>query len=131
MSLNRLSYDACAYNQALTQSVAPLAYVLDSSRFVNNNRCRMELGIVGGTAVSHINGNLVELENELSGRTRQASECAAYKYNPTQNNFIQSKAPFKTNMKIDTTLKHLPPCQMIQYGAVPIAPLPDPSKCQN
>jgi hypothetical protein len=129
MSLNRLTYDACAYNQALTQSVAPLSYVMDNSRYVHCNRCRMELGIVGGTAVSHISGNMVDLENDLRGQTRQNSHCTGYKYVPTQNSFIQSKAAMKVNPKTDTTLKHLPPCQMINYGAVPLAPPMSVSRC--
>ena len=35
----------------------------------------MELGIVGGTGVSQIKGNLVDLENDLRGQTRSASQC--------------------------------------------------------
>ena len=43
-SQNRLMYDKCAYNEDLTQSVSPLAYMLDKSRFENVNKCRIPLG---------------------------------------------------------------------------------------
>ena len=33
----------------------------------------MDLGVIGGTAVSHIRGNLVDLETDLRGTTRKAS----------------------------------------------------------
>ena len=40
----------------------------------------MELGIVGGTAVSQIKGNLADLENDLRGQTRSASQCPSKHY---------------------------------------------------
>ena len=58
-----------------------LEYMLDSARYENCNKCRMELGLVGGTAVSHIQGNLVDLETDLMGITRKASLCPQKKYN--------------------------------------------------
>ena len=54
MSSNRLIYDTCAYKKTLDQSVGPLSYVLNPIKYENCNKCRMELGLVGGTAVSHI-----------------------------------------------------------------------------
>ena len=35
----------------------PLAYNLDPVRYENCNKCRMDLGVIGGTGVSHIRGN--------------------------------------------------------------------------
>ena len=65
MSSNRLSYDTCEYKQRLNESVGPLAYMLNPMRYENCNKCRMELGVIGGTGVSHIKGNLVDLETDL------------------------------------------------------------------
>ena len=50
MSSNRLIYDTCAYKHTLSQSVGPLAYVLDPSKYEHCHKCRIELGVVGGTA---------------------------------------------------------------------------------
>ena len=66
MSSNRLKFDTCAYKKNLDQSVGPLSYVLNPMKYENCNKCRMELGIVGGNNVSQIKGNLVDLENDLS-----------------------------------------------------------------
>ena len=41
---------------------------------------RMDLGVIGGTAVSHIRGNLVDLETDLRGTTRKASLCPSQKF---------------------------------------------------
>jgi hypothetical protein len=83
MSMNRSTYDSCAYNQSLNQSVAPLSYIMDPIRYNHTNKCRMELGIVGGTAVSHVAGNLVDLENDLRGQNRPLTQCPSYEYTPT------------------------------------------------
>ena len=79
MSSNRLMYDTCEYNTRLNESVGTLEYTLDPIRYENCNKCRMELGVVGGSAVSHIQGNLVDLETDLMGITRKASLCPTKK----------------------------------------------------
>ena len=75
MSFNRLSYDTCEYRKTLDQSVSPLSYILNPMKYENCNKCRMELGIVGGSNVSQIAGDLVLLESDLRGQTRPASKC--------------------------------------------------------
>ena len=67
MSSNRLMYDTCAYKKTLDESTGTLAYVLNPMKYENCNKCRMELGILGGPSVSQIKGNLVDLENDLRG----------------------------------------------------------------
>ena len=125
MSSNRLIYDECAYKVNLNQSVGPYAYVLDPVRYENSNKCRMELGVIGGTSVSHIKGNLVDLETELRGGNRNASLCPAKHYMPpsltNDNNYVQpcgiliEGTPNRTKSVINTKLAHLPSCQMIRY----------------
>lgn len=132
MSSNRLIYDTCAYKQNLNQSTSPLSYTLSTDRYENCNKCRMELGLVGGTNVSHIKGNLVDLETELRGITRKASLCSSQKYNNKcaasddetcrpDNIRIQGDACTQ-GREIDTSLHHLQPCQMIRYKQVPLPP---------
>ena len=138
MSSNRLIYDTCAYKATLEQSVSPLAYQLYPGRFENCNKCRIELGVVGGTAVSNIRGNLVDLESDLKGTTRKASLCPENKYlNPCPSGDINNCQPQNIHISgsscgearnIDTSLVHLPSCQMIRYKPVP---LPNPMKIQH
>ena len=73
MSSNRLMYDTCETQTRFNESVSPLQYILDPVKYDNCNKCRMELGVIGGSAVSHIKGNLVDLETDLFGITRKAS----------------------------------------------------------
>jgi len=132
MSSNRLMYDTCAYKKRLDQSVGPLSYVLNPIKYENCTKCRHELGLVGGPAVSQIQGNLVDLENDLRGSTRSASLCPDKHYQPNCSDKIgDSCQPSQINIQgkscnsprtIDTTLLHLPPCQMIRYKPVPLPP---------
>lgn len=92
----------------------------------------MELGIVGGTAVSHIKGNIVDLENDLRGQTRPASNCPSKHYRPNCPDKVGDACqPTHINIQgtqcapgksIDTNLVHLRPCQMIRYKPVPLPP---------
>lgn len=139
MSSNRLSYDTCEYKQRLNESVGPLQYMLNPMRYENCNKCRMELGVVGGTGVSHIKGNLVDLETDLFGITRKASLCPTNKYhsvcaNGDLNNCNPSPIQIKGNgcglpRTIDTTPQHLPSCQMIRYKPTPLPPALNLSSC--
>lgn len=130
MSMNRLRYDTCAYSQALSQSVSPIEFILDPIKYEHCQKCRMELGVVGGTAVSHIQGNLVDLENDLRGQNRPNTHCPCYKHIPT-NGPIQGKEYIKPvqHPAIDTRMQHLRPCQMINYGPVPLEPQMNLYKC--
>lgn len=129
--MNRMIYDSCAYQQSLSQSVAPLQYVMDPIKYEHNNKCRMELGIVGGTAVSHITGNLVDLENDLRNANRPATHCPSYQYLPGEGKVLQGKEYIKPvqHPTIDLKMNHLPSCQMIAYGSVPNVPQQPPFQC--
>ncbi len=113
MSLSRTVYDECVYEQNLKQSTTPLSFILDPIQYQNNNQCRMELGIVGGNAVSHVQGNLVDTESDLRGQTRPSAQCPQSRYFPAK----------------DKAMVHLPPCQMIDYGSVASTPAMKPSAC--
>ena len=135
MSSNRLIYDTCAYKHELSQSVGPLQYVLNPIKFENANKCRMELGVVGGTAVSHVKGNLVDLETDLRGQTRRQTKCPSRLYqNPCPTGDINDCKPgnikirgdpSQTERNIDTEMLHLPSCQMIRYRPTPLPPKMD------
>jgi hypothetical protein len=129
--MNRLSYDACAYNKALGESVAPLEYVLDPVRYEHCHRCRVDLGVVGGTAVSHISGSLVDLENNLLGIDRPNTHCPAYKHAPSATNTVQGREYVKPVLHpaVDTTPVHLPACQMHGFPGAPLPPAPAPYRC--
>ena len=119
MSLNRLIYDDCAYAKRIKESTDPVNYMLNPIRYENCNKCRVELGVVGGTNVSINDGNLVDVESDLSGRARLLSDCPSQKYQPS-----------KCQCKLDSGIpgdcdscqpqkRHLRPCSLFQYKPRP------------
>lgn len=141
MSSNRLIYDTCEYQTRLNENVGTLEYTLNPMKNENCNKCRMELGTVGGTNVSHVKGNLVDLETDLLGITRKASLCPTKKFTSTcatgnmancqPGNIIIQGDNCGTKRVIDTTPVHLQNCNMIRYKPTPMAPKPDYSNCFN
>jgi hypothetical protein len=134
MSSNRLIYDTCESRQRINESAGPLDYMLSLDRYENKSKCRTQLGLVGGANVSHIAGDLVDLETDLFGITRKASLCPTKKYlnkcavsndqNNCQRDTIHIEGnPSTQERDIDTNMLHLPNCQMIRYKPVP---LPEP-----
>lgn len=130
-ALNRLIYDPCAYKQALAQSVSPLAFILDPVKYEHCNKCRNELGLLAGPAVSHINADLVDLENDLRGIDRPLTHCPGYQYMPSCDGKLQGKEYIKpvTHPVLDTTPRHLPACQMHSYPSIPYPPAQAPFVC--
>ena len=136
MSSNRLMYDTCAYKKNIEQSTSPLSYVLNPSKYENCNKCRHELGLLGGPTASIIKGNLVDLENDLRGQTRTATQCPDKLYHPQCNgvnlgdqckpgNLTLNSNGCGAPRNLDTELLHLRPCSMIRYKPVH---LPEPLK---
>jgi hypothetical protein len=126
MSFNRLMYDTCQTVREQKESVSILDYVLSPVRFENPNKCRHTLGLVGGTAVSHIKGNMVDLESDLRGQTRYNTKCATRQWMP-----VASSGEIRNDKTapIDTRLEHLPACQMFAYRAVPLPAAMELNQC--
>jgi hypothetical protein len=126
-------YDECAYSQTVSQSVSPMTYIMDPMRYENANKCRIELGTVGGTAVSHVNGNLIDLENNLMGLDRPYTHCSAYKHTPPVPGqpYVQGREYIKPvcHPKVDTTMRHLASCQIQSWPGVAAPPQLQPFSC--
>lgn len=135
-ALNRLNYDGCAYQKALHESVAPIDYILNPIKYENCQKCRISLGTVGGTNVSHINGNLVDLENDLFNITRPSTRCPQYMYTPTppgETIFAHAEPmPGRDEAPpIQAMSRHLRTCNMMKFPRVPVAPPTVPYRCPN
>ena len=119
MSSNRLMYDTCAYKKKLEESTTPLDYTLYTGKYENCSKCRLELGQVGGNGVSLFSGNLVDLESDLRGQTRYASQCPDKKYKPRCSPlFNTTKNGLPCDGQNTENLVHQPTCQMVSYPAV-------------
>ena len=125
MAFSRSNYDQCAYQSEILQSVGSLNWILDSSRFVNNNPTRIAFGIVGGNDVSIVKGNMVDLESDLYNISRKASKCPSLKFldqctGKDMNSCQPKQAIIRANPSnqgrvIDTTPLHLREAQMFRF----------------
>ena len=116
MSSNRLMYDTCAYKKRLDESVGPLNYVLYPGKYENCSKCRIELGVTGGNNVSLFSGNLVDLESDLRGQTREASLCPSKKYQPRCKSCPDNHSGIPCgSLKCQEKMNNLPGCQMFKY----------------
>jgi hypothetical protein len=128
MSFNHLNVDPCTYAKQLSANANALTYMLDTNKFEHNQKCRHELGIRAGTVVSHIRGNLVDLESDLRRQTRILSKCSSSSWMPIPENGLILND--KTD-PIDTRMEHLPACQMIRYRSVPLPPALNLPRCAD
>lgn len=116
MSFNRSLYDKCSYKNELNRNVGILGYILDINNHEHVKPCRHQLGWLAGNNVSHVKGNMVDLESDLRNQTRFISKCCNSVYTPSNDGFIHND---KTE-PINTKSLHLNACQTIPYKSVPI-----------
>lgn len=131
MSFTRTKTDICNYNQELEENVSYVSYLLDPVKFHNCNKCRPELGFVGGTNVSHVTGNLIDLESDIKGIDRDASRCPQTRYLPRNDGIVQGTTMYKPvcRPEVAANMRHLPACQPFNYGPVPHPPPMNLFKC--
>lgn len=111
------------------QSRDIFSYTQIPAKFEHPQKCRNALGLVGGSEVSNISGNVVDLESELLGITRAQSKCIARQYLPAcplgGSGCPDFPGPLKFVEKstgeqrtIDTAPLNLPTCQMTTLPGV-------------
>jgi hypothetical protein len=114
MSFNRSKYDDCSYKNNLNRNIGVLGYILDINNHEHVKPCRHQLGWLSGNNVSHIKGNIIDLESDLRNQTRYISKATNSSYIPSTDGFIYND---KTN-PINTKPLHLNGCQTIAYKSI-------------
>ncbi len=111
------------------QSAGMFAYTQMPVKFEHPDKCRNALGLVGGSEVSNISGNLVDLESDLLGITRVQSKCIARQYQPAcplggpgcpdmPPSFSFRDKSTGVVRVVNTTPRNLPTCQMTTLPGV-------------
>jgi hypothetical protein len=117
-------------------------YTQIPQKFYHPNAGRNALGLVGGNDVSLIAGNMVDLESELKGITRDLSNTPSQMYHPScalgsslpagqkEESIKDTCPPYPAQIvfeergtgvvkTISTAPRHLPTFQMFSYPGVP------------
>lgn len=123
---NRQVYDCCAYAQSLQQSVDPLQYQLYFGAYENCEKC------IDQKAWFKQDREIIDIESDLSWRTRPLSKCDNYKYNPNCESGPMCTSTFDPNVP-----KILSPslCPIV-HNNIPVLKspgysLPDTNICQS
>jgi hypothetical protein len=99
--------DNCAIQERACRSHGPYDYSMYRGKFVNCGRCQ----IVQPKYVS-----LVDAESELLGRTRSASTCNQFSYNPNQKNLPRgSISTFNARVPISLPPQVCPAAERLLY----------------
>ena len=126
-------------------------YTQIPQKYYHPNASRNALGLFGGNEVSQASGNLVDIESDLMGTTRDLSAAPSRKYQPSTvlgsgsgsgsgSGYLDNLAPLKGDsarpsqivfterstgkiQTVSTQPRHLPTTQMFSYPGVP-APEP-------
>ena len=120
MSFNRLNYDQCTYKHNMRQSMGPGEYHLGAPR-PECNSCFSADPSMNSRGYKSV-GNcsdvpLVDVDSELIGIKRKASNCPADHYIPTNKEFCQ-KTPLVDCRSLpneDTRISN-PPCTLRGTG---------------
>ena len=109
-------------------------YTQIPQKFYHPNASRNALGLVGGNEVSVASGNLVDIESDLRGVTRDLSNVPSRKYQPScvlgsdrpvcaPKQLVFTERSTGKLRTIATAARHLPTTQYVSYPGVP-APEP-------
>ena len=86
MSFNRLPYDTCSYKQVLAETTGPGVYQLSTPPntcepcHANDPYIRLQ-----SQGASLTRNNIIDVESDLQGTTRNLSDCPERKYIPSPN----------------------------------------------
>ena len=97
-------------------------YTMIPQKFYHSNAGRNALGLVGGNEISVAAGNLVDVESDLYGRTRDLTNVPAKKYQkPTDltGGIVYTERTTGQVVSVSTQQRHLPTIQMFSYPGVP------------
>ena len=113
------------------QSMKSAELILDNVKYENENKCRVEFGLVGGTNVSHTKNNLVDLENDLIGLTRTSNKCSEFQYVPPEGTILKPINYIKCteNPTLNLEKKHLKSCNFFDFKEIPKEPVLGCDKC--
>jgi hypothetical protein len=74
--MNQTLYDNCETSNRIYESTSVLGHQLYFGKFENCNKC------IYDKFWTRQDGNIVDIESEISLRTRPLSRCAQFKYSP-------------------------------------------------
>jgi hypothetical protein len=120
-------------NVDIKQSLMVNDYIMDSTKFENKQKSRVEFGLLGGPQTSHVKSNMIDVENDLFGITRDFNKCPSFQYAPPENKKLEPIKYIKCHNTPTLNLEqqHLRSINFFDYQEVPKEPSMIFDKCQG
>ena len=123
MNFNRLNYDTCTYQHNLKQSVGVADYILGMPR-VNCNACfhsDPSMGSIDSAPSVISKDKLVDIDSELMGLTRKASNCPTDAYIPDLSKaedarYVTTPIADCRSISVEETRLSNPPSTLREHG---------------
>jgi hypothetical protein len=113
MSFNRLNFDSCAYKHRLNESIGPGEYMLDTNNFCEPCFVSAPGVVTQGYGAAICPQHLIDVDSELLGITRKASDCPGKHYLPSDTPYCGSILPKECNsLEPEPTKLSNPPCTL-------------------
>ncbi len=112
MSFSRSKYDSCQYSADVNRSMSPMFYTTAPYHSTNNEQCFMLGGVVGGPTVKYPRQNIVDVESDLWGLSRNYSKCPTHKYMPKPKSVVNQHGPIGDGQPLSTNLNT---CYFVQH----------------
>ncbi len=90
-SFTRSAYDTCALDTKNKQSSGPGQYATDVAVIENKESCFLGASPFMHNPFHSIPTNVIDIESDLRGQTRDLSKCATHKFNPNNEKPIDFK----------------------------------------
>jgi len=103
-------------------------YSMISHKYYHANQGRNALGLVGGNEVTQVTGNIVDLESDLRGITRDLSRVPARQFQSScsldacpawPKRIVFRERATNAVVSVSTAPRHLPTIQNVSYPGVP------------
>lgn len=88
-SFSRALYDDCSLKKKNQESVAPFEWATDSSVIESKQSCYFAASPFMHNPFNSVPSNIVDIESDLKGQTRQLSKCPETRFNPNTAKALQ------------------------------------------
>ncbi len=103
MSFTKTKYDSCFLNQQQSSNKSIFDYVVDNSKFINQNECNNYTPPFLTYIPTGVSSKNVDVENDLKGMTRPYTRCTDCQY---AGNNIKSGVPLNVHPNNKQECKH-------------------------
>lgn len=106
MSFTKTKNDSCFFNQQQSSNKSIFDYVVDDSKYINNNECNNYTAPFLTYIPTGVSTKNVDIENELKGMTRPYTRCTNCQYSGQVSDTKEQPMNVHPNNKKECTINY-------------------------